>query len=320
MKKLYFCLLGLMLLLVVMGCRPVVTAVAPPPITPLSSPAPEQLAMSSSPTPASSPPSPPHPLTPASAPHSPAHSVTSPPASPTAVPTSTHTPTPTNTATPTPTPTATAVGPCPNRLIAPDDLWAIVTQSYGLSRDYAPTDLVSLNDYLGNDVTLGYPIELRAIMVESLVQMVADMQAAGLQPQILSGYRSYSAQSIAYNKWASEFPGHVNIISAPPGYSEHQLGTTIDFGSPELPLYTGDPNLQFHTYFYKTNEGIWLLANAHRYGFTLSWPLETFELTGFYYEPWHYRYVGVEMATTLHEMGLSLTQFQLANQPEPCVP
>lgn len=302
-----------MLLLLVVGCQPAVTAVIPPPLTP--SPAPSNTISPVAPiTPSPDVPIGPHLITP-----SPASSPAT-PQPPTAVPTSTRTPTPTNTTTPTQTPTATPVGPCANRILADDDLWAIVTQSFGLSRDYAPTDLVSLNDHLGNDVTLGYPIELRAMVVAPLVQMITDMLSAGLKPQVLSGYRSWSAQSIAYNKWASEFPGHVNIISAPPGYSEHQLGTTIDFGSPELPLYTGDPNLQFHTYFYKTNEGIWLLANAHRYGFTLSWPLETFELTGFYYEPWHYRYVGIEMATILHEQGLSLTQFQLVNQPEPCVP
>lgn len=242
------------------------------------------------------------------------------PPRPTALPTSIPTPTPTTTATASPTPTPTPVGPCTQRLLAADNLLAVITRRYGLSRDYAPTDLVALNDVLSNDVTLGYPLEVRAVIVDPLLQMITDMQAAGLQPQVLSGYRSYSAQAIAYNKWANEFPGHVNIISAPPGHSEHQLGTTIDFGSPELPQYTGDPTLQFHTYFYKTNEGIWLLANAHRYGFALSYPLETFELTGFYYEPWHYRYVGVEMATHLQEMGLSLTQFQLANQPEPCIP
>lgn len=308
MKQPYSVLFSLMVMMfVVVSCQPVVTAVAPPPITPT----PAQITAPSSPTP-----SPVHLLTP-----SPGDvPITPSPVPPTAVPTSTPTPTPAHTATPTATFTATPVGLCANRILSDDDLWAIVTQDHGLSRDYAPTDLVSLNDHLGSNVTLGYPIEVRAMVVAPLVQMITDMQAAGLQPQVLSGYRSYSAQSIAYNKWAVEFPGHVNIISAPPGYSEHQLGTTIDFGSPELPLYTGDPNLQFHTYFYKTNEGIWLLANAHRYGFTLSWPLETFELTGFYYEPWHYRYVGVEMATMLHEQGLSLTQFQLVNQQEPCIP
>jgi D-alanyl-D-alanine carboxypeptidase len=296
----FLVLAGIIMLLV--GCQSPATAVALPPTF---TTAPGDLFT----------PSPPPPLTPA-----PLQRIIPSPAPPTAVPTYTPTPSPAPTATPTATFTATPVGPCANRLIAEDDLWAIITQSHGLSRDYTPPNLVSLNDYLGNEVTLGYPIEVREIMVAPLVEMIADMQTVGLQPQVLSGYRSYSAQAIAYDKWAHEFPGHVNIISAPPGHSEHQLGTTIDFGSPELPLYTGDPALQFHTYFYKTSEGIWLLENAHRYGFTLSWPLETFELTGFYYEPWHYRYVGVEMATSLHEQGVSLTAYQLANQPEPCIP
>ena len=110
------------------------------------------------------------------------------------------------------------------------------------------------------------------------------------------------------------------IVSAPPGHSEHQLGTAVDFGSPELADVVGEPDIEFHTYFFKTSEGAWLLENAHRYGFTLSYTRETFELTGLYYEPWHYRYVGVEMATHLKELGQTLTQYQLANQPEPCIP
>lgn len=237
----------------------------------------------------------------------------------TATATPTHTPTATVTPTPTYTPTATPIGSCDQRIPSADDLNAIVTRRYSISAAYMPPDLVSLNDYLDNNVTLGYPLEVRQLMVAPLVQLISDMQAAGLQPQILSGYRSYNAQAIAYQKWATLYPGHVDIISAEPGHSEHQLGTTIDFGSPDLHLYTDDPSLQFHTYFYKTQEGIWLLENAPLYGFTLSYPLETFELTGMYYEPWHYRYVGVEMATFLQQMGMSLTQYQLANQPEPCI-
>jgi D-alanyl-D-alanine carboxypeptidase len=82
----------------------------------------------------------------------------------------------------------------------------------------------------------------------------------------------------------------------------------------------GSDDVEFHTYFYKTSEGIWLAENAHRYGFTLSYPREAFELTGFYYEPWHYRYVGVEMATMLKEIEMFLTEYQLLTQPEPCIP
>ncbi len=231
------------------------------------------------------------------------------------LPTATATPT----STPSPTPTATPIGPCTERM-PQDDLFTIVTQIYGLSRDYAPQDLVLLTDYLPVEVTLGYPTELRQIAIEPLMQMMSDMQNAGLQPWILSGYRSYAAQAISWEKWNREEPERAAILSARPGHSEHQLGTTLDFGSPELAEVTGIPNIEFHTYFYQTSEGIWLAENAHRYGFTLSYPRNAQELTGFFYEPWHYRYVGEEMATFLHDSEMYLTEYQLLNQPEPCIP
>jgi zinc D-Ala-D-Ala carboxypeptidase len=235
----------------------------------------------------------------------------------------TRTPEPTATATPTatpsPTPTATPIGLCTNRM-PNDDLFTIVTQTYGLSREYAPQDLALLTDYLPVDVTLGYPTQLRQVALAPLLQMIADMQAAGLQPFIISGYRSYASQAISWEKWNREEPDRAAILSARPGHSEHQLGTTIDFGSPELAEVTGIEDIEFHTYFYLTREGVWLAENAHRYGFTLSYPRGAQELTGFFYEPWHYRYVGETMATYLHESGVYLTEYQLLNQPEPCIP
>jgi D-alanyl-D-alanine carboxypeptidase len=226
--------------------------------------------------------------------------------------------TPTLTAVP-PTPTATPIGACSQRMPG-DDLFTIVTQTYSLSRNYAPKDLVLLTDYLPMDVTLGYPTEIREVALDPLLTMIDDMKTKGLQPQILSGYRSYSAQAIAWDKWNREEPERAAILSARPGYSEHQLGTALDFGSPSLPEIVEIPDIQFHTYFFKTPEGIWLLENAHRYGFTLSYTREASETTGFYYEPWHYRYVGPEMAAQLKEVELTLTEHQLSTQPEPCIP
>lgn len=235
------------------------------------------------------------------------------PTNPTPVPTSA----PTATTNPTPTPDRNI--PCSQR-IHDNGLLTMVTLTYGLSRDFEPRGLVSLSGYLPGDVTLGYPTELRRIVIGPLVTMIADMQAAGLQPTIISGYRSYSAQAIARQKWLEKEPERANILSAPPGHSEHQLGTVVDFGSPELAEIVGQEDIEFHTWFYKTSEGIWLLENAHRYGFTLSYPFEAFETTGFFYEPWHFRYVGEEMATYLHEAGISLTEHQLATEPPPCIP
>ncbi len=239
-----------------------------------------------------------------------------PPATPTAVPTATATPTST------PIPSPTAVPSCTQRNVSPDDLHAVVTFQYGLGRDFEPPDLVSINDHFPPAVTKGYPNQIRTIALEPLQQVIADMQAAGLQPQIISGYRSFYSQNIAFQKWVEKEPERVGMLSARPGHSEHQLGTTVDFGSPVLYQYVegADENIEFHTYFFHTPEGVWLLENAHHYGFTLSYPREAQEITGFYYEPWHYRYVGVEMATFLKENGLSLTAFQLQSQSPPCVP
>ena len=195
-----------------------------------------------------------------------------------------------------------------------------MTLEYGLSRDFVPVDLAKLSGKLPVTVTLGYPTEIRQIVVEPLTKMIGDMLEADLQPQIISGYRSYSAQSIAWNKWLTKEPERASIVSAPPGFSEHQLGTTLDFGSPELADVVGDEDVEFHTYFFKTSEGEWLAEHAHEYGFTLSYSREAFELTGFYYEPWHYRYVGREMATDLKNWEISLTEYLFENYPLPCIP
>ncbi len=237
----------------------------------------------------------------------------------TPLPTSTNRPSPKPSSTPTISPTPTPIGPCDSRLPT-DELLTVVTRDYGLSRNYAPSDLVPIANYFPISVTLGYPTEIRQITIDPLREMIADMLSAGLQPQIISGYRSYSAQAIAWRKWLENEPERASIVSAPPGYSEHQLGTTIDFGSPELAEIVDDQKVEFHTYFYKTKESQWLTDHAHEYGFTLSYPREAFELTGFFYEPWHYRYVGQELAMELKERNITLTQYLLETQPAPCIP
>lgn len=297
MIRYQYCLLALVMVLGLMGCQSPTTTTA---AIELSAP----LATAVLPTPT---------LPPT------ATATNPPPIPPTAVPTSAPSPTPPATATPPPTPTATPIGPCDQRFPG-DTLLPIVTTTYGLSRDFVPGDLVPLSDYLPVEVTLGYPTEVRQVIIQPLVNMIRDMQTDGLKPIIVSGYRSYSVQAIAYQKWQEQYPDRAQILSAPPGFSEHQLGTTIDFSSPELADITGDDSLQFHTSFYQTSEGQWLLENAHRFGFTLSYPRDAFDLTGFYYEPWHYRYVGVELATLLRELNMFLSEFQFETQPLPCLP
>jgi D-alanyl-D-alanine carboxypeptidase len=227
--------------------------------------------------------------------------------------------TPTPSPTPSITPTATPLGPCVDRFPG-DNLIVLVNRQFGLSREFEPLDLVPLSDYLPIAVTKGYQTEVRKVIVNQLVSLIEAMINEGLQPNIISGYRDYSAQAIAWSKWLEQEPDRVGVISAPPGHSEHQLGTTIDFGSPELAHIVGQAGIEFHTYFYQTSEGQWLAENAHSYGFSLSYPLEAFELTGFYYEPWHYRYLGVELATRLKHEEKSLIEHLMDMELEPCLP
>lgn len=239
---------------------------------------------------------------------------TLPPPPPTSIP-PTHTPIPTATLLPTstPSPTPTPLALCSQRVISEDDLLVFVTRDYPLSASFLPTDLVPLINHFSSNVTLNKPTQLRQITIEPLKTMIADMQAIGLKPTILSAHRSFAQQAVAQNSWQQEYPDRADFLSAPPGTSEHQLGTTVDFGSPEN-------NNQFHTNFYRTSEGAWLLQNAHNYGFTLSYPANALEITQFYFEPWHYRYIGRDLATELYNSSTSLTEYQVANFPPPCLP
>jgi len=251
----------------------------------------------------------------------------SPTASPTLTSTSTLTPLPSPTPTPAPTlfplptldPQATPVA-CDKRRPAAQDLFAEVSANYGLDPNYVPPDLVKLGFYLPGWVTLPEML-LRQPAAQALGKMVKAMLAEGLAPTVLSSYRSYFDQAVAHQRWVVEDPAHANDISALPGHSEHQLGTVIDFSSPEIPALTGSTTDPFSPLFAQTGEGQWLAQHAFEYGFSMSSPPGAIMLTGLAYEPWHYRYVGVEMATYLHASGYYLDEYLLKVRPVlPCIP
>lgn len=312
-----FWLVGLVLVLTSCSMRPVYPSGAPaarlayaaltPSPTPTPTPTPTE---TPTPSPTATPTATPTP-TPTATPTATltAEPTVTPTARPSAAPTAVATPRPR--ATPTRTPTPAPLVPCVER-IPDDDLLTIVTRRYPLSRDYEPRDLLPLSKYFGPDVTLGFDTMVRATLIGPLQGLIAEMQELGLRPTIISGYRSYTEQAVAWYKWTRQYPDRGVYLSAYPGTSEHQLGTAVDFGSPEL-------DNTFHTAFARTSEGAWLLANAHRYGFTLSYPRDGWEFTNFHYEPWHFRYIGVEPATLLREAGVTLTEYQLTELPPPCL-
>ena len=162
----------------------------------------------------------------------------------------------------------------------------LVDKQHALSADYAPEDLVALETYKElNLVRDG--LMLRSLVLPDLLRMHQAAFAAGAGLQITSTYRSFAYQKQLFIRYA-ERDGEeaANRYSARPGQSQHQLGLTLDF----FPVGVA---------FAKTAAGKWLLTNALDYGFSLSYPEGQEAFTGYTYEPWHYRYVGSEIAALI---------------------
>mgnify|MGYP001135622192 CR=1 FL=1 len=166
-----------------------------------------------------------------------------------------------------------------------NDFLVLVNKEYRLPSTYAPTDLVKVGE---NVIRRGSNYFLRSVIIDDLRSLVADVKAEGIDLSIVSAYRSYSTQQNTYQYWVNYNNGCVSCadrISARAGHSQHQLGTTLDFSSSEI-------NDSLGIKFGDTKASAWLKENAYRYGFVMSFPQGYESVTGFSYEPWHYRYIG----------------------------
>lgn len=122
-----------------------------------------------------------------------------------------------------------------------------------------------------------------------LEDLLKDAKNAGAELLLVSAFRSFETQNDLKSKYRITYGSGANKFSAEQGYSEHQLGTTVDFTTPVL----GATFEKFDT----TTPYFWLTENAHKYGFILSYPKGN---SYYVYEPWHWRFVGIELATKLH--------------------
>lgn len=158
----------------------------------------------------------------------------------------------------------------------------IVNKTYALPKSYAP----------------GWDAEAS----NQIWVMFAAAQAEGLSMRVQSGYRSYVDQSIIYNGYvAKDGQEAADRYSARPGHSEHQSGLAFDLNTN---YYDG-----LTTEFGNSPEGKWLAENCHKYGFIIRYPHGKEHITGYMYEPWHVRYLGVEKATAVYESGLCLEEY-----------
>jgi zinc D-Ala-D-Ala carboxypeptidase len=180
-----------------------------------------------------------------------------------------------------------------------DDLSALVDRSHALPPDYVPGDLVSLRDYgvpaLGGQA-------LRREAAEQLSSLVSDAAANGEELVVASAYRSYEKQRASHARLMSVYGAGADGMSAAPGHSQHQLGTAIDFTNAAASYQVWMP-------FAHTSAYWWLEHHAWEYGFVPAYPRGEEEQTGYQWEPWHYRYVGVEDAKRLEKRDVSLQEF-----------
>jgi D-alanyl-D-alanine carboxypeptidase len=180
-----------------------------------------------------------------------------------------------------------------------DDLGVLVDRSHSLSPDYVPKDLVPLRKY--GITTLGSEV-LRREAAEHLRRLVQDAAADGEKVAVASAYRSYEEQQRSYRSLKGVLGADAGRLSATPGRSQHQLGTTVDFTNAAAGYKLGVP-------FAQTSAYRWLERHAWEYGFVLAYPRGEEERTGYRWEPWHYRYVGARDAERIEDSGQSLQEF-----------
>lgn len=182
------------------------------------------------------------------------------------------------------------------------DLLVLVNKERNLPADYKPSDLVYL--------TIPFPFQgdspiryLRQEAAEAIRDLFADAREDGINLVGKSGYRSYSIQKNLFTQYvASQGELNANKFSARPGQSEHQTGLAIDVTTVEM-------GYALKQSFGETTAGQWVAENCYKYGFIIRYPEAKEHVTGYNYEPWHLRYVGIEPAKEIIKKNLTLEEY-----------
>ncbi len=178
----------------------------------------------------------------------------------------------------------------------PSRLDVLVNRYYALASDYIPQNLVNVDNYL-----------VRSEVQDPLKKLMSDANAQGVQFFITSGYRSYEFQSKLFNDSLANVGLEETIqYVAFPGRSEHQTGLAVDMLSNDTPYLSAEMGSR--------PSGIWLQEHAHEYGFIIRYESSKSNVTGYGYEPWHLRYLGVELATTIKQNNWSYEEYMLYTQ------
>lgn len=167
----------------------------------------------------------------------------------------------------------------------------VVNKKHKLPENYVPT----LTSVAGGQMRPEAAVELQKLLDAA--------SASGISLKIISSYRSYNTQVSTYNGYVNQYgQAQADTFSARPGHSEHQTGLAVDLGN-------NDGSCAFEICFGATAGGQWLTANAANYGFIIRYPDGKETDTGYQYEPWHMRFLGVDTAKAVVASGNTLDQY-----------
>lgn len=184
----------------------------------------------------------------------------------------------------------------------PASQFIIVNKNRPILLSYVPSDLVSPNVTLNNQKS-NSENSIRNIVAPNLESLFVDAKKNNLDLMLASGYRSAELQGFYYNNLVQSLgQAEADTVSAKPGTSEHQTGLALDIASTNRECY-------LEACFADTKDGIWLKDNAYKYGFILRYPLYKDKITGYQYEPWHFRYVGKDLAQKIYSQNTTLEEY-----------
>jgi len=163
---------------------------------------------------------------------------------------------------------------------------------YFLNEHYVPISLADIPEDFRSTKSTNF--QIHSDVLPHIEKLVQDANAENMSVKVQSAYRSFATQTNLKASYKVTYGAGANKFSADQGYSEHQLGTAIDFTTVKMNGVLDG--------FSKTLEYKWLLGNAYKYGFIISYPAEN---TYYKFEPWHWRFVGVALATKLHEDNMN---------------
>ncbi len=185
-----------------------------------------------------------------------------------------------------------------------DEILVYVNKEISLPSNYIPKSLV----LIPKEVKTTNAICVKSEVVPYLKDMFDDALTQNINLAVTSGFRSEETQAFLYNALFKLKGEKAKDRIAKPLHSEHQLGTTMDISGESIGYVSASNR------FIDTLEALWLEQNAYKYGFVLSYQKDKTPITGYDYEPWHYRFVGLETAQKIFEQKITIEEYLISSE------